>query len=99
MKIAALIQHRQVLDFLAENHLEAPSIPEGCNTFYRDLTLPDGRHAIILNQSGFTPTAEDNEEECNGLSLFIADEPPTPAIKAALWEWFEKQLDNPISFG
>lgn len=93
MKIAALLNHRQVLAFLAENGLEAPTIPEGCNTFYRDITLPDGRHAILLNQAGFTPTAADNEEECNGLSLFIADEPPTPAIKATLWTWMEEQLE------
>jgi hypothetical protein len=89
MKIAALLQHRQVLAFLTENKLEAPAIPPGCNTIWQDLTLPDGRHAIVINQSGFTPTAADNEEEVNGLLLFIADEPPTPAIRDELHRWVE----------
>lgn len=92
MKIAALLQHRQVLAFLAEHGLEAPAIPPGCNTIWKSLTLPDGRHAVILNQSGFTPTAEDNEEEVNGLILFIADEPPTPAIRDQLHRWVDEQL-------
>lgn len=94
MKIAALLLHRQVLAFLAENGLEAPAIPLDCNSIWRDLTLADGRHAVVLNQKGFTPAASDNEEECNGLSLFILDEPPTAEGKRDLLQWMEEQLSS-----
>ena len=89
MKIAALTQHRQVLAFLTENNLTAPVIPAGCNTFYQPLTLTDGRHAVVINQRGFSPTAADNEEECNGLTLFILDESPTEQGRTALLRWVE----------
>lgn len=91
MKIAALLQHRKVLDFLAENNLQAPAIPLDANTVWRDLTLADGRHAVVLNQKGFNPTAADDEEECNGLSLYILDEPPTAEGKRELLQWMEDQ--------
>ena len=92
MKLAALLIHRQVLAFLTENGLEPPAIPPGCNSIWRDITLADGRHAVVLNQTGFSPEATDNEEECNGLSLFILDEEPTPEGKAGLLNWMEEQL-------
>ena len=92
MKIASLLIHRQVLAFLTENGLEAPTIPPGYNSIWRDITLADGRHAVVLNQTGFTPKATDNEEECNGLSLYILDEPPTPEGKTSLLNWMEEQL-------
>lgn len=96
MKIAALLIHRQVLAFLAENGLEAPAIPSGANSIWKDITLADGRHAVVLNQTGFSPEASDNEEEVNGLSLFILDEPPTPEGKAELLNWMDTQLTPPI---
>lgn len=92
MKIAALINHRQVLALLTENSLAAPTIPAGCNTYYQPVTLADGRHAVVINQRGFTPTAADNEEECNGLSIFILDEPPTDQGRIALLRWVERQF-------
>lgn len=95
MKLAAILIHRQVLAFLAENSLEPPTIPPGCNSVWRDITLADGRHAVVLNQTGFSPEAADNEEECNGLSLFILDEPPTPQGKRQLLEWMDEQLAPP----
>jgi hypothetical protein len=92
MKIAALLHHRQCLAFLSENNLEAPTIPSGCNTIWRDLVLADDRHAVIVNQTGFKPMASDNEEQVNGLSLYIADEPPSPSARRKLHEWIEAML-------
>jgi hypothetical protein len=97
MNISALLQHRQVLAFLAEHGLDTPAIPPGCNTIWKPLTLPDGRHAVVINQSGFTPSSADNEEEVNGLLLFIADEPPTDFIRDQLHSWVESQLDGPAT--
>ena len=94
MKIAILLDHHQCLEFLAENRLEIPKIPPGCNTVWCDLILSDGRHAVAVNQTGFLPLASDNEEPINGLSLFIADEPPTPSMHQELHNWIESQLSS-----
>lgn len=95
MKIAALLDHRQVLSFLSDNNLEAPAIPKGCNTIWQPIVLPDGHHAMVVNQRGFSPTAQDNEEEVNGLTLFIAVEPPTATTKTTLHDLVRQYLDSP----
>lgn len=92
MKITALLNHRQCLAFLSGNNLDYPTIPSGCNTIWRDLVLADDRHAVIVNQTGFRPMASDNEEQVNGLSLYIADEPPSPRVRRKLQEWIEAML-------
>lgn len=96
IKIGVILDHRQCLEILADNSLEAPKIPVGCNTVRKSFALADGRHAVIVNQKGFSPNASDNEEQINGLSLFIAIEPPTPSIERQLHDWVEAEL-HPVS--
>jgi len=95
MKISALLQHRQVLAFLTENNLTPPTIPSGCNTVYKDMVLANGHAAICVNQTGFTPEQRDNEEEVNGLLLFICDQSATETVKAQMRQWLDDFMEKP----
>lgn len=92
MQIATITGHRQCLAFLAKNNIDAPTIPFGCNTVLKSFIIADGRHAVAVNQTGFTPIASDNEEQINGLVIFIADEKPTPSIERRLRDWIVAEL-------
>jgi hypothetical protein len=92
MKISLITTHREVVGILQENRLTPPPIPAGCNTLLWPCTIDNGFPAILINQTGFSPTAQDNEEELNGYSLLVGHCEDSPEARATLETFAAKIL-------
>ena len=93
MKIAVCIDHDQALAAYRDAGGEYPTIPPGKNTVWECFRLESGEHAIIINQTGFAPNVNDNEEMVNGCSLAVAcDAPDEQTGRKALEDWIEEFL-------
>ena len=81
-------------EYTAATGEEWPRIPKGKNTVWKHFTTRAGKHAVIVNQRGFEPAAEDNEQQVNGCSLAVLlDDVPAAAARAALEEWVKEILE------
>lgn len=93
MKIAVTLTHTDAARILFEAGQPIPRIPAGCNTISRHFVTADGLPALVVNQTGFTPTQSDNEEECNGCAVAIVLDPvPQSEAVAALEQWLQSML-------
>lgn len=94
MRIAVALDHRQALGAYRAAGGAFPAIPDGANTAWAHFTTADGLPAVIVNQRGFAPTAEDDEEELNGCSLAIAlDAPDEATARATIEDWVKGILE------
>lgn len=85
MKIGVTIKNDESLRILKDAGVKPPRIPKGKNTSWKHFRTKDGSQAVVVNQCGGVPTAEDNEEEVNGLSVFVAiDAPDITTAQATL---------------
>ena len=93
MKIAVTLHHTEAARILTDAGVSVPRIPTGSNTISQHFTTADGQPAIVINQTGFTPTQADNEEECNGCTVAIVLDPvPQSQAIAALDQWLQTIL-------
>ena len=74
MKVGIELDHEKALRILTDAGGSLPSVPPGCNTALTAFATVDGLPAVAVNQSGFAPHRSDNEEQVNGLSVFVAIE-------------------------
>lgn len=74
-KIVALLNHREAVRIFEEAGHGYPTIPTGCNTIWHHFITCHGHHAVIVNQKGFVPVAEDDEQPVNGCGLYVAFDP------------------------
>lgn len=74
IKIGIILDHKEALAIYTASGHDYPTIPDGCNTLEKSFRTPDGKHALLVNQRGFSPIASDNEEEVNGCLVFICTE-------------------------
>jgi len=86
MKIGITIKHDESLQILKDAGVNPPRIPKGKNTSWKHFKTVDGLQALVVNQSGGVPTAQDNEEEVNGLSVLVAIDAPDIATAQATLE-------------
>lgn len=80
--VRIIMSHADALAKLAADGYLPPRIPEGCNTstwYYQDR---DGHQCLVANQRGFTRELQDDEEEVNGLGVFILLDPTVDLIDA-----------------
>lgn len=75
IKIVAILNHHVAVRTFKEAGYDYPTIPTGKNTIWHHFVTRYGHHAVILNETGHVPTAEDNEEPVNGCIIFFADNP------------------------
>lgn len=80
--VRIIMSHADALAKLAADGYLHPRIPDGCNTstwYYQDR---DGHQCLVANQRGFTRELQDDEEEVNGLGVFILLDPTVDLIDA-----------------
>ena len=94
MKIIVNLDHNESLEIYQAAGFDYPEIPPGMNTYQHFFKTTDGNNAIILNQTGFSRTQSDNEEEVNGCSLFVILDAPNDNIARIFLERF---ADNMLS--
>lgn len=75
VKIVALQSHREAVRIFEEAGHAYPTIPAGANTVWHHFMTRHGHHAVIVNQKGFVPVAEDDEQPVNGCLLLMAFKP------------------------
>jgi len=86
MKIGTIIDHSQALAAYTAAGFSFPAIPAGKNTVWHHFDDANGNHCVIVNQSGQTPLASDNEQQVNGCSLLVAIDPPNAETARATLE-------------
>jgi len=89
MRVLAALNHADALAILRDAGVSAPAIPPGKNTVWKHFRTNDGHPAVAVNQTGFARELEDNEEEVNGLCVFIApdnDPGASDALEAHIME-------------
>jgi hypothetical protein len=65
------LSHSDADRVLAEAGWKIPEIPKGCNTVTFYFQTKEGLQALAVNQSGFAPTANDNENQVNGCMVVV----------------------------
>lgn len=78
MQIGTITDHATALAAYQEAGHEFPTIPAGKNTIWHHFIDANGSHCVIINQSGHSPTASDDEHAVNGCTLLVAIDPPDP---------------------
>ena len=93
MQIAVITHHAEAAHILQDAGVPVPRIPAGCNTISQHFRTAAGQPALVINQTGFTPTQADNEEECNGCTIAIVlDAVSAAKAHAALDQWLQSML-------
>ena len=92
IKISAILDHDKVAAKLVELGEPPLPIPPGSNTAWRELTF-EGHPAVVVNQTGFAPRLDDNEEPVNGYSFLWVEDPDVPeaAAREALRAFIENK--------
>jgi hypothetical protein len=84
--------HADADRILAESGWRVPQIPDGCNTALFYFQTKDGLQALAVNQRGFNPVAQDNEQQVNGCTVMICLDRKLDLIDArALLQRFYEQ--------
>lgn len=91
MNIKPILEQREVETWLEVKGIKAPTIPSYSNTAYSIGELDKQTYAVV-NQTGNEQRLEDNEQEVNGLTLFLVD---TIGIKKEFEAWLRDFLELP----
>lgn len=95
MRVLAALNHADALAILRDAGVSAPAMAAGKNTVWKHFRTVDGLPAIAVNQSGFARELKDNEEEVNGLCVFIAPDNEPGALAESLEAHILQQLGPP----